>query len=248
MNSLKPMNFILDLHCHTISSGHAYSTLTENAAHAAAIGLTHMGIADHGPNMPGGAHLFHFMNMGVLPKTIHGVNILKGMEANIITYDGELDLPKMALEKMDFVIASLHRVVIPSGSKNANTRAIINAMQNPNVHIIGHPNDVSFDIDIEDVVKAAAATRTIIEINNSSLIPGSFRFDGYEDIKKTIALCKVYGVNILASSDAHFSQSVGQFDMAKPLIEAAGMPEELVVNTGADRLRSAIQAKKALLL
>ncbi|MCL1786762.1 MAG: phosphatase [Defluviitaleaceae bacterium] len=242
------MNFVLDLHCHTISSGHAYSTLTENAAHAAATGLTHLGIADHGPNMPGGAHLFHFMNLNVLPDTIHGVTILKGMEANIITYDGELDLPKMALERMDFVIASLHRVVIPSGSRGANTRAIVNAMQNPNVHIIGHPNDVSFDIEIEAVVEAAAKTRTIIEVNNSSLIPGSFRFDGYEDIEKTVALCKEYGVNILASSDAHFSQSVGQFDMAKPLIEASGIAEEFVVNTSAERLFDAIQAKKELFL
>ena len=240
------MNFILDLHCHTISSGHAYSTVTENAAHAASIGLTHMGIADHGPNMPGGAHLFHFMNLSVLPNVIHGVRILKGMEANIISYDGELDLPRAALAKMDFVIASLHRVVLPTASREANTKAIIGAMENPNVHIIGHPNDVSYDIDIEAVVAAAARTRTILEINNSSLIPGSFRFNGEEEVAETITLCKDYGVHILASSDAHYSTFVGNFALAKPLIEASGIPEALIINTCADKLGNAIKLKKEL--
>jgi len=238
------LNFILDLHCHTISSGHAYSTLTENAAHAASMGLTHMGIADHGPNMPGGAHLFHFMNMSVLPNVIHGVRILKGMETNIISYYGELDLPRMALEKMDFVIASLHRVVLPTASRKTNTSAIIGAMENPNVHIIGHPNDVSYDIDIKAVVEAAARTRTILEINNSSLIPGSFRFNGEDEIAETIALCKEYGVQILASSDAHFSDAVGNFGLAKPLIEASGISEDLVINTCVEKLFNAIKAKK----
>jgi len=241
------MNFILDLHCHTISSGHAYSTITENAAHAASVGITHMGIADHGPNMPGGAHLFHFMNLSVLPNIIHGVSVLKGMEANIISYYGELDLPRAALEKMDFVIASLHRVVLPASSRKMNTNAIIGAMKNPNVHIIGHPNDISYDIDIKAVVEAAARTRTILEINDSSLIPGSFRFNGEEEIAETIALCKAYGVQILASSDAHYCTSVGSFGLAKPLIEASRIPEALVINTCAEKLSSAIRAKKELM-
>jgi len=206
-----------------------------------------MGIADHGPNMPGGAHLFHFMNLGVLPSVIHGVHILKGMEANIISYDGELDLPRAALAKMDFVIASLHRVVLPTASCKANTNAVIGAMENPNVHIIGHPNDVSYDIDIEAVVEAAARTRTILEINNSTLVPGSFRFNGEEDIANTIALCKAYGVHILASSDAHYCTSVGSFGLAKPLIEASGIPEALVINTSVEKLFDAIKAKKELM-
>ena len=62
------MKPITDLHVHTISSGHAYSTLQEIVLHAKNIGLPMVGISDHAPGMPGGAHLFHFLNMRILPK------------------------------------------------------------------------------------------------------------------------------------------------------------------------------------
>lgn len=237
------MKLILDVHCHTVNSGHAYSTVSENAAHAASIGLTHIGMADHGPAMPGGAHLYNFLNLDAVPEFIHGVRVLKGVEANIISYDGELDLPKAALARLDFVIASLHRGVLPTASRSSNTKALIGAAENPNVHIIGHPNNIVYPIDINAVVEAAARTHTIIEINNHSLIPGSFRFDGDEEIVQTINLCKEYGVKMLVSSDAHFCTSVGSFALAKQLIEAAEVPEELIVNTSAERFAAAVKEK-----
>jgi len=241
------MKYVLDVHCHTISSGHAYSTITENAAHAASIGLTHIGIADHGPDMPGGAHRYHFYNMGALPDMIHGVRILKGIEANILNHEAELDFPNQYLAMMDFVIASMHREVIIPADCTANTAALVNAMENPNVHIIGHPINVVYDIDMVAVVKAAAKTRTIIEMNNHSLIPGSFRYNGEKPFEEMLALCKEYGVQILASSDAHYHTSVGNFDRAKLLIEAAGIPETQIVNTCVERFFAAIKAKKELM-
>ena len=237
------MKYILDIHCHTISSGHAYSTITENAAHAASIGLTHIGIADHGPEMPGGAHRYHFLNLGALPDVIHGVRILKGIEANILNSNGDVDFPNQYLAMMDFVIASMHREVIIPADRASNTAALVNAMGNPNVHVLGHPTNVVYDIDIKEVVIAAANTRTIIEVNNHSLIPGSFRFKGEEPFIEMLTLCKKYGVQILASSDAHYHTSVGDFSRAKLLIEAAGIPEELIINTSVEKLRAAIKAK-----
>ncbi|MCL2286680.1 MAG: phosphatase [Firmicutes bacterium] len=237
------MKYILDIHCHTISSGHAYSTITENAAHAASVGLTHIGIADHGPDMPGGAHRYHFFNLSALPDVIHGVRILKGMEANILNSNGDVDFPSRYLAMMDFVIASMHREVVIPADRKSNTAALVNAMENPNIHVLGHPTNVVYDIDIEAVVKAAAKTRTIIEINNHSLIPGSFRFNGKEPFTEMLALCKEYGVQILASSDAHYHTSVGDFSRARPLIEEAGIPEELIINTSVEKLRTAIKAK-----
>ena len=43
----------IDTHTHTVSSGHAYSTVTENAKYAASIGLEIIGMTDHAPKMPG---------------------------------------------------------------------------------------------------------------------------------------------------------------------------------------------------
>ena len=51
-------NSVLDLHTHTIVSGHAYSTLREMAKAASDKGLELLGITEHAPKMPGTCHLF----------------------------------------------------------------------------------------------------------------------------------------------------------------------------------------------
>ena len=240
------MNFILDVHCHTVASGHAYSTLSENAAHAASIGLTHIAIADHGPAMPGGAHLYSIYNQECLPDYIHGVKIIKSAEVNITDAKGGLDLPDELLARLDLAIASLHRVVCTPSKKDIHTRSLINAMQHPCVNILGHPIDTHFEIDIKAVVLEAARTNTIIEINNHSLSPASFRYskEGDAPHMELLALCKEHNVPVIAASDAHFCTSVGNFTHAKALIELAGMPEDLVLNTCADRLFDAVRKKK----
>ena len=50
----------IDTHTHTVSSGHAYSTVTENAKYAASIGLEIIGMTDHAPKMPGKLRIFTF--------------------------------------------------------------------------------------------------------------------------------------------------------------------------------------------
>ena len=62
------MKFVLDTHCHTVASGHAYSTVQEIAKYASEIGLELVAVTDHSDKLPGGAHLFHFHNLHVIPK------------------------------------------------------------------------------------------------------------------------------------------------------------------------------------
>lgn len=52
------MQIEVDSHTHTVASGHAYSTLTENAAAAAAQGIKLLAVTDHGPQMPGAPHFW----------------------------------------------------------------------------------------------------------------------------------------------------------------------------------------------
>ena len=240
------MQFILDVHCHTVNSGHAYSTVTENAAHGAGVGLTHIGIADHGPGMPAGAHLYNFTNIWVLPEFMHGVRVLKGAEANIISDTGKLDLPSDVLKKLDFVIASFHRGSFPPIDRDTHTRAMIMAMENPNMHILGHPGDCWFDIDAEAVVRAAARTGTVIEINNASLNPGSVRYHGDSSLRQILFFCKKFNTKVLASSDAHYHTYVGDLARAKQLIEESGIDEYLVLNTSAERFLETIYLKRSL--
>jgi putative hydrolase len=241
------MNFILDVHCHTVLSGHAYSTVGENAEHAAKIGLPYIGVSDHAPGMTGGAHLYNFTNLRSLPDEINGVRVFKGAECNIMTEDGKLDLEADLLAKMDFVIASFHRGTFPPQNREIHTRTMIAAMENnPDMHILGHPGCFFFPIDIEAVVKAAARTHTIIEINNQSLNPDSYRYHGQEIFLEILHFCKKYDVAVLASSDAHFHTNVGNLERAKDVILKSGIGEEQVLNTCVNRFLNAIQKKKDL--
>ena len=56
------INDIMDLHTHTIASGHAYNTLYEMVHAAASRGLGLLGVTEHGPRIPGACHPFYFIN------------------------------------------------------------------------------------------------------------------------------------------------------------------------------------------
>ena len=77
------MTDLMDLHTHTVASGHAYNTIWEMAAAAAEKGLPLLGIADHGPAMPGSADELYFRNFKMLPREVHGVKLMFGCELNI---------------------------------------------------------------------------------------------------------------------------------------------------------------------
>ena len=69
------MQIIADLHTHTCVSDHAFSTLREMAEGAKQAGLCAIAITDHGPMMEDGAHPWHFSNLSIVPRSIHGVTI-----------------------------------------------------------------------------------------------------------------------------------------------------------------------------
>lgn len=228
------MKFLLDTHCHTISSGHAYSTIAELAETAAEKGLKLIAMTDHGPAMPGGPHIFHIGNLRVIPDYIKGVRVLKGVEANIMDFDGRLDLPDSYLKRLEIVIAGFHDVCIAPGSVEENTRALVAAMKNPYVDIIAHPGNPYYPIDIDRLIQCAYDTGKLIEINNSSFI-GSRKGSG-ENCRKIAAGAREKGVLLTAGSDCHICYDVGRFDKVAEIFEEAGMPEELVINTDPQKL------------
>lgn len=232
------MKPVLDCHIHTLSSGHAYSTVTECARAAAEKGLTLIAMTDHAPAMPGGTHLFHFHNLRVLPEYIHGVRLLRGAEVNILDVAGQLDLAVPVLEELDFVIASLHGPCYRSGSREENTQAVIAVMRNPRVHVLGHPDDSRMPLDLETVARVAAETGTLLEVNNSSLMPVSFRLNAEENYRELLGHAIRYGTRIILNSDAHYHTDVGNFTKALPMVEACGVPSELIANESAERLLS----------
>lgn len=237
------MKLVLDTHTHTIASGHAFSTIIENAREAFRKGLQLICITDHGPEMPGGPHIYYFGNLKVIPEKIEGVEILKGVEANIMDEEGRIDLPERILKKLDIVIASLHDECFePSEDVERNTKALINAIKNPYVDIIGHPGNPIYPIDIERVLEAAKEYGKFIEINNSSFVTSR---RGSEKICPIIAgKAKEMGVRVAVGSDAHICFDVGRFDEAIRLLEDINMPEELVLNTSVDKVKQYLQEKR----
>lgn len=223
------MKYVLDMHTHTVISGHAYTTLMENVKYASEIGLQLLGTTDHGPSMPGAPHHWYFGNFKVLPRELFGVTMLYGCEANIIDYEGNLDLPIDIQERIDIMIASIHEPVMEA-TENAdlNTTAFLKAMDNPNVHIIGHPGNPKFPIHEEDLVKKAKEKNILIEINNSSFV--SSRVGSSKTCSKIASLCKEHNVRIILNSDAHFCQRIGDFDAAVEVLKQVDMPEELIIN------------------
>ena len=240
------MSDYIDLHTHTIVSGHAYSTIKEMACAAAAKNMTHLGISEHAPKMPGSCHELYFANLKIMPRQIYGVKMLYGVEANIMDYNGRLDLREGLLKRLDYVIASMHLPCVKPGSVEENTNAMIGALKNPLVDILGHPDDSRYPIDKEAVVRAAKEYGKVLELNNSSLTPTASRQGADENDMDILELCRKYKVPVLMGSDAHYEDYVGEFSQAEELLERAGVEDELILNRDYGKLQKYL--KKAPLL
>ena len=238
------MKILADTHTHTISSGHAYSTITENAKAASEKGLKMIAMTDHTAGVPGGAHEFHFSNLGAVPKEISGVRILKGAEVNIMDYEGSLDVDNELLERLELVIASLHPPCIDFADIDSITNAVEKAMENPYVSIIGHPGDNRYPLHFERIVKKSKETNTILEVNNASLKPGGFRPGVRESLIEILKYCKEYDMPIIIGSDAHYMTAVGAVEESIALLEEVDFPERLVLNTDPELLLEFISRKR----
>lgn len=231
------MDYLLDMHTHTLASGHAYSTIQEMAKSAYNKGLSVLGISEHGPAMPGSCHRMYFENLKVIPKQLEGVNILFGVELNILDDNGSVDMDDYLLDKLDYAIASLHRPCITPSTIENNTKAIVEAIKNPRIHIIGHPDDGQYPLDYPVIVQAAKEYHTLLELNNSSLNPKGFRKNTRENDIIILELCKKYEVSIIVNSDAHFSTEVGNINYALDVLKTVDFPEKLIVNNSIERMK-----------
>lgn len=238
------MNYVLDVHTHTLVSGHAYNTMREMASAAADKGLELLGITEHGINMPGTCCSFYFENLKMVERELFGVELLLGVELNIIDYQGNIDMEEQTLKKMDIAIASMHLPCLKSGTKEENTNAYLQAMKNPYVNIIGHSDDSRFPVDFTALVQGAKDNGVLLEVNNNSFDPRCYREGAQANYKEMLLLCKKYQVPIVVNSDAHTDTLVGSHSFAESLIEELDFPEELVVNRSVDELRKYVNRYK----
>lgn len=235
------MKYEIDSHCHSIGSGHAYSTVVEIAKVAKKKKLKMIAITDHGPALPGASHEYFIANQKVYPNKIYGVEVLKGTEANIISYDGDLDLSDSRLEPLDLVLAGYHEGCLEPATLEDHTRGMEMAMENQYVDVIVHPGNPKYPIDIDRVLKKAKETNTLIEINNSSLWIS--RKGSLKNCIRIAKQCKKLGVPVAVGSDAHICFDIGEFGKVTKIFKDIGMPEELIVNRTVASFKKYLRAK-----
>ena len=238
------MKYVMDLHTHTIACGHAYSTLQENIARAQELGLKVLGLSEHGPAMLGGPHIMFFWNLKIVPRQYGDLKLLCGAEANIMDRDGKLDLDDFTLSRLDYCIASMHTPCLVQGNIEENTKAAVNAMKNPYVTILGHPDDSRYPLDYEELVQAAVREKVVLEVNNSSLHPLSARQGARENILPLLRNCKKYSCPILLGTDRHISFDIGLFEQVQELLEEVDFPEALIINTDVEKLEKMLRLKR----
>lgn len=228
------MNIIADCHTHTILSGHAYSTLIENVEEAKKRGLKIIASTDHGPQMPGACHYFGLINQGARSAIINGVHVLKGVEANILNVEGDIDIEDSLLKRFEFVAAGFHEPVLQPVNKDVHTEGYLNMIKKNRVDMITHCGNPSFDFDFETVLKAAVEANIAVEINDSSF--NHSRKGSHDRCLNIAKIMANLGGLVFVNSDAHFSASIGKFDDALKVIKDAGLKEEQIVNADVDRL------------
>lgn len=224
------MTPLLDLHTHTIASGHAYSTIAEMAAAAASRGLSVLGITEHGPATPGTCQWLYFKNLIVVPREIAGVRLLLGAELNILDTTGRLDMPAEQMARLDIRIAGIHGNCWEGGTRQANTDAVISVMANPLIDIISHPADGTADLDFEALVLASKRYGTHLELNNHSLHPARHKAEAPRLMMELMRQARRHDVPLILGSDAHISFDVAGYSHLWPLIAEAGFPDELLLN------------------
>ena len=229
------MKPLLDVHTHTVASGHGYSTIQEMAQAAADKGLQVLGITEHGPSIPGTCSLLYFKNMFVVPRRMYGIRLLMGCEVNILDTDGHLDLNEDYLDRLDIGIAGIHIVCWQGGSREENTRGMINVIRHPKIHIVSHPGDGTAELDFEPLVLAARESHTLLEVNNHSLAPQRHKTVARDNNLEILRLCKKHGVPTILGSDAHISFQIADYERLRPLLAETEFPDELIMNYWPER-------------
>ena len=231
------MKFIADMHCHTVASSHAYSTILENVENAKKKDFKYIAITDHTGDIPASPGPWYFHNLRVLPRVVDGVGVLQGVEGNVTGSSGIVDIPKlMPDQKLDWIIASIHDCAWKGDNDlESCTKAWINVSKNESVNVIGHSGLVNFKYDYETVIPIFRDSHKLVEINASSIFvrPGS-----RDNCKKIAEICKKCRAYVIVDSDCHFAAHVGRFDPAIEILKEVDFPEELIVNANLETFES----------
>lgn len=236
-----------DYHTHTKYSrhGHGKGSVLENASVAADKGLKQIAITDHGFN-----HQFYGVRRKDIPdvqedilnaKEVTGVDILLGVEANLISRNGDIDVREEDYEFLNLLLMGHHRMVKMTNCKdtlalnyvnmiaspfapskqrlNRNTTAFLKALDKYPIDVITHLN-YGFPTDTLAVARMAKQKGTYVELNGKRI--------NFTDQELDIMASE--GVKFIVNSDAHKPDRVGECNNAVNTIFRLGIPLSQAVN------------------
>ena len=236
-----------DYHTHTKYSrhGHGKGTVLENASSALNKGLKQIAITDHGFN-----HMFFGVRRKDIfdvkedilnAKEVTGVDILLGVEANLISKNGDVDVVEQDFEFLDILLMGHHKMVKmktfkdrielgyanmfgspyrPSEERlNRNTTAFLKALDKYPIDVITHLN-YGCPTDTLAVARMAKEKGTLIELNGKRI---NFTDEEIETMASE-------GVKFIVNSDAHSPERVGECNNALNIIFRLGLPLSQIVN------------------
>ena len=236
-----------DYHTHTIYSRHNHGkgTVLENASVAADKGLKQIAITDHGFN-----HEFFGIKRKNIPqlhedilnaKEITGVDILLGVESNLISLDGDVDIKEEDFDDLDILLMGYHRLVTTNTLKdkfllnwanafdkafrpskeriNRNTTAFLKALDKYPIDVITHLN-YGFQTDTIAVAKMAKQKGVYVELNGKRI--------NFTDEEIEIMVSE--GIKFIVNSDAHRPENVGEVNNGMNLVYRHNIPLSQVAN------------------
>jgi DNA polymerase (family X) len=221
-----------DLHCHTtLSDGR--NSLEEMAEAAMARGYVYLAITDHSASHGFGNHVTPAMLEARIDEvaawnaaSTGRFQLLAGSEVNVLP-DGSLDYEPELLERLDWVVASVHTSFRISAKKM--TDRVITAISNPQVDCIGHLTGrlinkrEPYDVDVEAIAAAAAANKTFIEINGNP---------NRRDLNEGHArLAAEAGVRICVNTDAHGVDTLDNIQYGLATARRAWLTKADIANT-----------------
>ena len=218
-----------DLHMHsTQSDGHA--SIEEMAEAARERGYDYVAITDHsathgfGNDVQPDELLRQAEHIGSLE--LDGIQVLAGTETNILP-DGSVDYADDVLERLGWVIASLHTSFRLSEKKQ--TDRMVEAMHHPLVDAIGHPTGrlierrEAYALDLDRVIAAALETGTLLEINANP---------NRRDLNDVYARAAAEaGVTLVIDSDAHWPRTLVNMRYGVATARRAWLTRDAVANT-----------------
>ncbi|HUF34380.1 MAG TPA: DNA polymerase/3'-5' exonuclease PolX [Gemmatimonadales bacterium] len=218
------------LHCHTTYSDGSNS-VEELALACRSAGYRYVGITDHsqtaayaGGLTPGDLER-QADEIDAVNARLEGIRVLKGVEADILQ-DGRVDYEPRVLERLDFVIASVHSRF--NMAEREMTARILAAMDNPYLTIIGHPTGRlllsrdPYGVDLDAVIEKAAATGVALEVNAD---PHRLDLDW-----RVLRRARKGGAAISIGADAHSTAGIRNVDFGVSMARKGWLGADDVLN------------------